>query len=408
MENTSSRRVGQVVGVNTVAFVIAFAAWVMLGPSSRTIARELGLSPSTAALVKALPILTGALMRIPLGAAVDRLGARLVFPVLLGLGAAAAVALSFATTLTHCVLAGLALGMVGTTFAVGIQSVSLWTPPARQGLAMGIFGAGNVGTAATTFAMPLLLASMGWRGAFRVYAVVLVVTAIAYAVAMPTAPATARRSVRALLAPMWKRDAWYLGFLYMATFGVFVDVTLTLGDVYIDHYGVTARTAGLLATTFTLAASLVRIVGGALTDRFGASRVTRLVLPTVGLVLVPVLFGPSLSVVVALVMISGIAMGIGMASVMKLVPEYFPSSVGAVGGIVGALGGVAGFYLPILSAPIGRAFASQMQLLPAIALSLGAAAVFTLRSRRAAAVPATVTTLSRPPRAPEHDTRKAA
>jgi NNP family nitrate/nitrite transporter-like MFS transporter len=272
---------------------------------------------------------------------------------------------------------------------------------------MGIFGAGNVGTAATTFGMPLLLAAMGWRGAFRVYAVVLLVTALAYAVAMPTAPSTSRRSVRDLLAPMWKRDAWYLGFLYMATFGVFVDTTLTLGDVYIDRYGVTARTAGLLATTFTLTASLLRIAGGALTDRFGATRVTRLALPAVGLGLLPVVFGPSLSVTVALVMASGVAMGIGMASVMKLVPEYFPSSVGAVGGIVGALGGVAGFYLPIMSAPIGRIASSEMQLLPAIALSLGAAVVFAVRSRPVAPT-ATLIPLAQPAKAREQDSRKAA
>lgn len=404
----------RVILVNTLAFVVAFAAWVMLGPSSRVIARELGIAPSTAALLKALPILTGSLMRIPLGAVVDRLGARVVFPLLLCLGAVAATALSYANALSQFVVLGLVLGMVGTTFAVGVQSVSHWTPPSRQGLAMGIFGAGNVGTAATTLGIPLLLAAVGWRQAFRVYAVALAIAAVAYFALMPSVKASKKRAIRELLAPITSREAWTIGFLYMATFGVFVGTTLTLGDVYIDRYAVGPKTAGLLATTFTLTASLSRIPGGALTDRLGAARVTRAVLPMVGLALVPVaLWKPSLTLTVALVMASGIAMGIGMASVMKLVPQYFPSNVGTVGGIVGALGGVGGFYLPILSAWIAKGMPAGWQLLPAVTLSFVAAAVFTrFRARRAVAASAegrlnAVAPLS-PSLAAEQHPRKAA
>lgn len=355
---------------NTTAFAVAFAAWVMFGPSVRVIAAELRIDPGAAALLKAAPILIGSIFRIPVGILTDRAGARVTFPALLLLGAAAAFALSAATSYGGLLAGALLLGAVGTTFAVGVQSVSSWTSKARQGLALGIFGAGNVGTAITTLGMPLLLVSVGWREAFRLYGVVLVLAAAIYPLLLRDAPRAAPSpSMRMLLAPIANLRVWCLGLYYTATFGVFVAATLVMTDVYVDAYGVPLATAGVLATTFTFTASLCRIAGGGLADRIGSRPVLKASLFGVFAFLTPVWLGPPLPVVVAMVFVAGLAMGLGMAATFKLIPGEFPTSVGAVGGIVGALGGLGGFVLPLIGASIGA------PLLPLVATGLAAALV---------------------------------
>ncbi|HEV2971594.1 MAG TPA: MFS transporter [Pirellulales bacterium] len=373
-----------VVAANTIAFALCFAVWVMFGPSVRTICAELRISPTLANLIKAIPILIGSTCRIPVGILTDRLGARLMFPLIMLIGAGATLALSFAATLTAIIIGGLVVGLVGTTFIVGAQSTSSWTAKEKQGFALGIFGAGNVGTAITTFGMPLLLVAVGWRTALQTYAGVLVIAAIAYWLVMRNAPRKgAAPTLAGLLAPLKDLRAWKFGLYYMATFGVFVAATLTLSDIYIDGYGLAATTAGLLATTFTFTASLSRIPGGWLADRLGPGIVTRtsLVVTAIGLALVIV--GLPLWATVLSVFVAAVAMGIGMAGTFKYIPEHYPTNVGAVGGIVGALGGVGGFFLPLLSGVIKTAAGSvYLQVAPLAALAAVALGVLVLSERR--------------------------
>lgn len=379
------------IALNTVSFALGFAAWVIFGPSVRVIASELHIAPGTAALVKALPILVGSSCRIPVGIATDRFGARRMFASLLLVTAAAVLATSFATSVRQLVVGGLALGLVGTTFTVGVQSVSSWTPKLRQGLALGIFGAGNVGTALTTFGFPLLMVALGWRGAFRVYAVVLTAAAIAYALLMRNAPraAVAAPTIRTLLGPLKEPRAWRFGLYYAATFGVFVATTLTLSDVYIDGYGLSIKTAALLATTFTFSASLVRVLGGGLADRFGARPVLRTALILIVVCLCPIALKPPLAVTVLLVFAAGLAMGSGMAAAFKYIPQYYAASVGAVGGVVGALGGLGGFFLPLLAASVKAHMGTPLAaVLPSAGLALVAGVVQHVTVRGLVAGPA--------------------
>ena len=349
----ATRLPAMILAVNTAAFALAFAAWVIFGPSARVIAGELGISPASAALLKSIPILLGSIGRVPVGILTDRIGARIVFPSLLLLSAVATWLLSYAGGYGPLVVGGLILGLVGTTFATGVQSVSSWTPRASQGLALGIFGAGNVGTALTTFGLPVLLAWVGWRDAFRIYAVVLAAAAVLYWVLVRDAATGAERpTLRSLLAPLASRRTWCFGLYYTATFGVFVATTLTVGDIYIEGYKVSMQAAGVLATTFTFTASLCRIPGGSLADRFGARAVMKASLLIVVLALGPIAMGLPIESTVALVFIAGTAMGAGMAATFKYIPQTFPTSVGAVGGVVGALGGLGGFFLPLLGAAV--------------------------------------------------------
>lgn len=377
-----------VVAMNTAAFALGFAAWVIFGPSIRFIAKELSIPLATATLIKTLPILTGSVLRIPVGILADRVGARALFPVLIWITAAALVGLSFAGTATALMAGGLVLGLVGTTFAVGVQSVSSWTAKNRQGFALGIFGAGNVGTAITTFGLPLLLTSMGWRGAFRVYAVGLALGGVAYWLIVRNAPRRGPAlTLSGLIAPVRSGKTWQLGLYYMASFGTFVAATLSLTDIYIDAFRVSVQTAGMLATTFTFTASLARIPGGYLADRFGARGPLRLALVVSGLSLLPICLGwtPGITLTVALAFVSALAMGVGMAATFKYIPQFFPNTVGAVGGVVGALGGLGGFFLPQAGAAVKSMMGSTYaQLLPLAGLALAAAALHELATRNAA------------------------
>lgn len=378
------------VGWNTGAFAFCFAMWVMLGPSSRMIAEDLKIPLATATGLKAVPILLGSVLRVPVGILSDRLGARTVLPGVILISSLGALWLSWAQSATGLTLGALLMGLIGTSFAVGVQSVSSWTPPKRQGFALGIFGAGNIGTAITTFGMPFLLTSMTWRTTFRVYAAVLATVAVTYAVVMRNSPRLgAPPKLQTLLQPLKEACAWRLGFYYMATFGAFVATTLLISDIYVDGFSLALPVAGAFATTFTFTSSLARIPGGYLSDRFGPRRVLEVALLTVAVSLVLVALKVPLVVTAVLVVAAGLAMGAGMAATYKFVPDFYPDRVGAAGGIVGAIGGLAGFVLPWLCAPVGEWLGyPQAQVLPVAALA-GAALIVQLATRRASVAVAT-------------------
>ena len=351
---------------NTAAFACAFAMWVMLGPSARLIAAELGIAESAATALKATPILLGALLRVPVGILADRLGARVVFPAVILLASLGALGLSFAQTMFQLTAAALLMGLIGTTFAVGVQSVSSWSSPDKQGFALGVFGAGNVGTAITTLCMPWLLRELGWRSTFRLYTAALVVVALVYFAVMRNAPRRgAAPTLSALLQPLTEIRAWRFGLYYVASFGTFVATTLLITDVYVESFGMSLPSAGLAATSFTFAASLARIPGGRLSDQYGAHRVLEASLMVIACSLLATSMQLPMLPTATLFLMAAIAMGFGMAATYRYIPDAYPTRVGAVGGIVGALGGLGGFVLPFLCQPVKADLGfSQAQALP--------------------------------------------
>jgi MFS transporter, NNP family, nitrate/nitrite transporter len=336
--------------VNAGAFALAFAAWVAMGPSAAAVCRDLGLDPALAAQLKSLPVLIGSVMRIPVGLLADRFGARLLFPLVLLVGAAGALALGSASSLAGIIAGGATLGFVGTSFTVGVLSVSSRAPAAKQGTALGLFSAGNAGSAITAFLVPVLLGTIGWRHTYQVYAVLLAATAVGYLVYFRRDAGTAKRvPLRVLLAPLAKWPVHRLGLAYMATFGGFVATCLMAAQLLVESYGVKPVTAGLLATAFAVCEGGMRYAGGWIADRFGARRVLLLSVLGVAAAFAPLAFVPPLAVTATLLVVAGAAMGTGCASVLRLVHERFPGNVGAVSGAVGAIGGVAGYMLPVLA-----------------------------------------------------------
>lgn len=377
--------------VNFVAFALGFASWVMMGPSAAAVCRDLHLDPALAPQLKALPVLVGALMRIPAGLLADRFGSRFLFPLVLAIGAAGAVIVSFASSAAGVIAGGVILGLVGTSFSIGVLSVASRAPAAKQGTALGLFSAGNAGSAITAFAVPILLASAGWRATFRIYAVGLVVVALGYLVYFRNDTVRGRRaSLRSLIAPLGQWGVHRLGFAYMATFGAFVATCLMATQLLVEVYGVKPVTAGLLATAFAVCEGGMRYAGGWIADQVGARRALVLSSLAIAAAFAPLALVPPLAITATLLVAAGCAMGVGCAAVLRLVKDRFPANVGAVSGAVGALGGVAGYGLPVLAgAMAATAHSGRYAFLPIVGLALATAA-FERRRRAPATVSGTI------------------
>lgn len=385
---TEQRNRTRVLAVSTVGFTIFFAVWVMFAIIGIPLRSELGLSDGQFALLAAIPILTGSVLRVPLGIWTDRFGGRVVFTVLTLVTAIPTYLVSRADSYRMLLLLAFFVGFAGTSFAVGIAWVSAWYDRDRQGFALGTFGAGNVGASITKLFAPTLIGVVavggaaggwipgGWRFVPFLYSLVLVLLAVAVWFLSPRPdhlPAKGRH-LADLLRPLRLIRVWRFGLYYVVVFGAYVALSLWLPKYYVDVYGFELKKAGFLTALFIFPASLLRPLGGHLSDRLGARRVMYWVFALMGAALLALsapnghitLYVPETvdpdgirevarfvmtpTLFTILVFIVGVAMGVGKAAVFKYIPEYFPRDVGAVGGLVGAVGGLGGFYLPLMFA----------------------------------------------------------
>lgn len=363
----------QALGLSTAAFTLCFAVWTLFSIIGVRIKQQLGLNDSEFGLLVATPVLTGALSRIFLGILSDKFGGRKVLAALMLLTAGAVYSVSVVSSYILFLITALGLGFAGGSFAAGVSYVSNWFDREHQGTALGIFGAGTVGTALTSFGAPLLVAAFGWRGTVQIYAAVLAGAAILFFAFTQEDPAsTARasglmkpRKLADQLAPLARLQVWRFSLYYFFVFGAFVALASWLPRYYMGMYGLSLAKAGLLTTAFALPAGLFRALGGWISDRIGARTVMyatftvsiiacfALSYPETDYVVhgirgpIAFSFGIPLGAFVALTIVLGFFMAIGMAAVYKHIPVYYPQHVGAVGGLVGAIGGLGGFFLPI-------------------------------------------------------------
>ena len=368
------REANVVLGLTTFAFTACFAVWTIFAIIGLQIQKDLGLSETEFGLLVGAPILTGSLSRLFLGIWADQYGGRIVNVAVMLLSAVATWLLTFASSYPEFLLAGLGLGLAGGSFSVSITYVSKFFPTEKQGAALGIVGAGNVGAAVTKFAAPIVMAAMGWKGVANVWAIGLVVAAVIFfaftkddpELAARRASGTKPRSFAAQFEPLRSVQVWRFSLYYFFVFGGFVALSLWLPRYLIGVYGFDIATAGMLAAAYSIPASLFRIYGGYLSDRVGARTVmywTFLVSVAITFFLSypptsyvvdgvrgPISFrletGP-IAFVVA-IFILGFFMSLGKAAVYKHIPVYYPKDVGAVGGLVGLMGGLGGFILPIV------------------------------------------------------------
>ena len=351
---------GRILTLNTIAFTVCFAVWLMYGVLIKFLTSE-GLyswSASEVGMLIAAPILTGAIMRLPVGLLTDKFGGRPVYLGVLLLSALGSVSVYFADSFWGFLICGLAFGLAGASFAVGIAFTSIWFKKENQGFALGIFGAGNAGAALTLMGGPQVLKVLthggaqpdGWRLFPLIYSAALLVTAgfFWFLTENKLAASGAQKSLSARLAPLRDVQVWRFGFYYVLLFGCFVGLSGWLLKYYVDVYQVSLQTAGLLAATFSLPSSIVRAGGGWLSDKVGARTVMYWVLSICLFASIAISMPLGLVPFTMLIIGLGVAMGIGMAAVYKHIPVYFPKEVGIVGGMVGVLGGLGGFVSPLV------------------------------------------------------------
>jgi NNP family nitrate/nitrite transporter-like MFS transporter len=360
--------------MSTVAFTVCFAVWTIFSIIGIRIRQELGLTETQFGLLVGMPILTGSLIRVVLGIWTDRYGGRVVFTATMLAAAAATFLLTYAHTYPQMLAAALGVGIAGGSFAVGVAYVSRWFPAERQGTALGIFGAGNIGAAVTKFLAPFVMVALGWHAVAQIWAAALVVMAAVFWFTTKDDPVlVARRrsgvnprSAWLELEPLKNVQVWRFSIYYFVVFGAFVALALWLPQYLVNVYGLDIRVAGMLAAFFSIPASLFRAYGGHLSDTYGARKVlywTFLVSIAATFILSypptdyivhgahgTAAFHIAMGVVpfTVTVFVLGFFMALGKAAVYKHIPVYYPDHVGSVGGLVGMIGGLGGFVLPIL------------------------------------------------------------
>lgn len=354
---------------STVSFTVCFMIWMMLAVVGIPIKKQLGLSETEFGFLAALPVLSGSLIRVPLGIWTDKFGGRIVMFVLMLLSVPAIFAMQYATQYWQFLIIGLVMGLAGGSFSVGTPYVARWFPKEQQGLAMGVFGAGNAGSAVNKFIAPALIAAGGWTLVPNVYAGIMLVTAIAFwffsyhdPKHLVSSKASLKQQLLLLKEPGVLRYSQY----YSVVFGGYVALSLWMTKYYIDEYGVSMQSAAFLAACFSLPGGVLRALGGWLSDKYGAYKVTWGVMwvlwvcffilsyPNTDFVIHggkgDISLNIHLNVVVFTVLMftAGIAMAVGKASVFKFVANDYPDNIGAVSGAVGLAGGMGGFLLPIM------------------------------------------------------------
>jgi NNP family nitrate/nitrite transporter-like MFS transporter len=355
--------------VSTLAFTVCFMVWMMFGVIGIPIRKALNLNSTQFGILTAMPVLTGSLIRVPLGMWTDKYGGRIVLFILMMATVVPIWLMTYATEYWHFLVLGLFVGLAGGSFSVGTPYVARWFDRKHQGFAMGVYGAGNSGAAVNKFVAPALLVAFGWAVVPQVYAAVMLGTALLFWMFSHSDPRhlvsshiTWRQQLQALRDPrVWKYSQYY-----SIVFGGYVALSLWMVQYYVGEFGLDIRVAALLAACFSLPGGVLRAIGGWMSDKWGAHTVTWWVLwvswislfilsypqtdMTIATVDGPKTFHVGLNVWVftALMFVMGIAWAFGKASVFKYISDDFPTNIGVVSGIVGLAGGMGGFLLPIM------------------------------------------------------------
>jgi MFS transporter, NNP family, nitrate/nitrite transporter len=332
----------------TGAFAVCFAVFGSVSAMMPILKKALHLDPVQVSIALAIPVLLGSLGRIPLGILTDRFGGKKVFSSVMAVSIIPALLMGWLQTYAQLLVYGFFIGIALASFSVGVAFVSRWYPPQAQGKALGIYGAGNIGQSLAAFGAPFIARSLGFSWGFWLFAAITFVWLIVFLSKAENAPVTVRpRTYREAIAPLADSKSWILSLYYFLTFGGFVAMSIYLPTFLTDLFKLAPTDAGLRTAGFVVLATLMRPVGGILADKFGGQRLLMFVFPFTAAMAVFLSFNYMTSFTFGALGMA-IAIGLGNGAVFKLVPEYFPTAVGSVTGLVGAAGGLGGFFPPLL------------------------------------------------------------
>ncbi|MDH5432552.1 MAG: NarK/NasA family nitrate transporter [Gammaproteobacteria bacterium] len=354
----------------TLAFAANFSVWTLYAVMGINIKESLQLSSTDFGLLLASPMLTGALLRFPVGFLCEMYSCRKLFIWQMIIIIPALLFLKWTDSYLGYFLVGLVIGISGVSFTIGIRYVTVWFESRHQGYAMGVFGAGNAGAAITLALVPLIITNWGWESIGIFYAVGMTLMTLLFALVAPEETAYMQKrkktSLKFHLAPLKELKVWQFGLYYYFVFGSFLALLLWLPQYYMDAYKLDIKTAMLLTLLFVTISSMVRALGGWFADRYGGRTVNWNVFwvclvclfflsyPPTTMIIHGVEKDVELSIYVNvwvftfLILVIGVAQGFGRASVYKVLQEHYPEHMGSVGGTVATIGAMGGFTLPVI------------------------------------------------------------
>jgi NNP family nitrate/nitrite transporter-like MFS transporter len=346
MSESSSAKLQLALG--TGAFALCFAVFGSMSAMMPIISRHMALSPVQKSIAIAIPVLLGSLGRIPLGILTDRFGGRIIFSVVMVLSIIPAFLMGGVSSYGRLLAYGFLIGIALASFSVGVAFVNGWYPPERQGFALGIYGAGNIGQSLAAYGSPVLAAAAGFKWGFWTFGVLLSIWLLIFASMARNAPNRGpAKSFTEIVQPLHDKRSWVLGLYYFLTFGGFVAMAVYLPTLLTEVFKVTPQDAGFRTAGFVVLATALRPVGGVLADKIGGRIILKWVFPATAFFAI-FLACPLMSTFTIGALGMAASIGLGNGAVFKLVPEYFPKSVGGVTGLVGAAGGLGGFFPPLL------------------------------------------------------------
>lgn len=340
---------GLQLGIQTLSLIAGFMAWSIISPLMPFISQDVSISPAQTSVVLAIPVILGSILRVPFGYLTNIIGAKWVFFASFIILLAPVFLLSEATTPGALMFAGFFLGVGGAVFSVGVTSIPKYFSKDKVGLANGIYGMGNLGTAVSSFLAPPIAGIIGWQNTVRSYLIVMII----FALVMFFLGDKKEPRVKVPLIDQSKKllanyKLYYLSFWYFITFGAFVAFGLFLPNYLVAHFDINEVDAGIRTGVFIAIATLLRPIGGILGDKFSA--VTMLKVFFVLMIIGSFILGISSEIILFTIgcLTVSVSAGIGNGLVFKLVPFYFSKEAGVANGIVSMMGGLGGFFPPIV------------------------------------------------------------
>lgn len=330
-------------------FAFSCCIWVLNGAMAPFISETYHLSPAQKGLMLSVPIIAGALMRFPLGVLSQYIGRKSATLVEMGLIAVALLfGFFFVKSFNDLLAMGVLLGIAGASFGVALSLGSGSFPAQHKGLAMGLVGAGNVGTAVAVLVAPPLAQWLGWQTVYAVAAGAILVPMLTMIVlAREPEDVDPHASLRAHVACLFEKDGWAFSLIYGVTFGGFIGLTTFLPSYYHDQFGVSKVQAGQLTMLAAFMGAAVRVLGGWLSDRFGGVNTLTWVLVIVGCTLTAAgLSSGSLALTTLLLIVCFAALGAGNGALFQLVPLRWPAATAVAGSMIGEIGALGGGLVP--------------------------------------------------------------